>query len=209
MVKNPGKTAREYLDGNRVNHYKPILLAFVMGGISTFITFKLLNYNRVLDEIPTEFYNQNSSVVMSEYSAFMQNYSTFIFLLSIPIFALASFIAYKGMKENYFEHIIINSYLYSLFVIFCCVIMYPIMYFTKDPSLVVTISFINTLIFIFIFPWFFKNLYPKLSKKQNRINVLLYIILSGLGYLLFIFFMGIIYIAYFFTTHDISALKPQ
>ena len=29
IIKNPGKTARAFIDGNRVNHYKPILLVFV------------------------------------------------------------------------------------------------------------------------------------------------------------------------------------
>lgn len=36
ILKNPGNTAREFIDGNRVNHYKPILLTFLLGGIAGF-----------------------------------------------------------------------------------------------------------------------------------------------------------------------------
>ena len=43
ILKNPGKTAKEFIDGNRVNHYKPILLVFVLSGIATFISFKVLS----------------------------------------------------------------------------------------------------------------------------------------------------------------------
>jgi hypothetical protein len=32
-LRNPGKTAREYVEGNRVDHYKPIALTFVLAGI--------------------------------------------------------------------------------------------------------------------------------------------------------------------------------
>ena len=45
LFKNPGKTTREFIDGNRVNHYKPILLAFVLTGISTFLAFKVIGIN--------------------------------------------------------------------------------------------------------------------------------------------------------------------
>jgi hypothetical protein len=37
-LRNPGKTAREYVEGNRVDHYKPIALTFVLAGISIFVS---------------------------------------------------------------------------------------------------------------------------------------------------------------------------
>lgn len=36
ILKAPGRTAREFLEGNRVNHYKPILLVFCYSGNQCF-----------------------------------------------------------------------------------------------------------------------------------------------------------------------------
>ena len=67
IIKNPGKTAREFIDGNRVNHYKPILLAFVLSGISAFISFKIIG----LQKIMSSFYAKENIN-----SAFMNDYMT-------------------------------------------------------------------------------------------------------------------------------------
>lgn len=48
-LKNPGKTAKDFIEGNRVNHYKPILLVFVLSGIATFLTFKVLNFKEIIE----------------------------------------------------------------------------------------------------------------------------------------------------------------
>ena len=50
ILRNPGKTAKEFIEGSRVNHYKPILLTFLLIGISTFISFKFLDTTRMMKE---------------------------------------------------------------------------------------------------------------------------------------------------------------
>jgi hypothetical protein len=45
ILKNPGKAAKEFIEGNRVNHYKPIALAFILSGISGFISYKIIHLN--------------------------------------------------------------------------------------------------------------------------------------------------------------------
>ena len=47
-IKNPGKTAKEFIDGNRINHYKPVGLAFILSGISAFISYKIIGLNGIM-----------------------------------------------------------------------------------------------------------------------------------------------------------------
>lgn len=54
VVRNPGKTASEFIDGNRVNHYKPILMVFLLAGISAFITNTFIH--------PAEVMRQSSGI---------------------------------------------------------------------------------------------------------------------------------------------------
>ena len=50
-LKNPGKTARTFIDGNRVNHYKPIALAFILSGISAFIAYKMVGLGELTEKV--------------------------------------------------------------------------------------------------------------------------------------------------------------
>lgn len=47
IIVNPGKTAREFIEGNRVNHYKPIGMLFILSTIASFIYFKVLKMGDV------------------------------------------------------------------------------------------------------------------------------------------------------------------
>ena len=75
LVINPGRTARNYLDGNRVNHYKPILLAFVLSTISAFVSFKVLNFNTMMHDFYAE--NNIPESFTRDFMAFMSSYNSF------------------------------------------------------------------------------------------------------------------------------------
>lgn len=49
LILNPGKTARNFIDGQRVRHYKPLLLVFILSGINVFVSYKLLNSGEMLE----------------------------------------------------------------------------------------------------------------------------------------------------------------
>lgn len=209
LIKNPGKSVKEYVDGNRVNHYKPILLAFVMSGISTYITFKVIKLGKILEEIPTKVNpNASQTAFMADYSNSIQTYSTFIFMMMIPFFALASFISFRNMKQNYYEHIVINSYLYVVYTLYCIAIMYPLMYFMQGSSAFMYISGITLFGFALILPWFFKNLYPEISRSKIWLNTIIFCILSGFLYLIVVTFGAILFIIYEISTKGIEIMQP-
>jgi Protein of unknown function (DUF3667) len=99
ILKNPGKTAKEFIDGNRVNHYKPILLVFVLSGISTFLSYKVLNLSGVMDAyFSQKKINANAAGNMM---SFMSSYNSLIMLLMVPLFALTTKIAFRKWGHNY------------------------------------------------------------------------------------------------------------
>ena len=83
LIKNPGKTARVFIEGDRINHYKPISLLFILSSISSVLMFKLLNMNT----ISAQYYSKQkmSSLMMNDFSAFTSSYYSFIMMLLIPI----------------------------------------------------------------------------------------------------------------------------
>lgn len=210
IIKNPGKTAREFIDGNRVNHYKPILLAFVLSGISTFISYKIIGLNKIM----REFYSKQhmNSQFMNDYMSFTSSYNSIIMLMLIPFFALITKLAFRKWGHNYYEHVVMNAYILSFYTIINIVILYPIMYLLKSNiDLIIPLTSMSMLTIPFILLWFFKEFYSNKSLK-NIIGRILLIILFTIVF--FIFFIIAIMIGGFIFAmvkgpEAIEYIKPQ
>ncbi|WP_113652314.1 DUF3667 domain-containing protein [Pedobacter namyangjuensis] len=195
LIKNPGKTAKDYIDGNRVNHYKPLLLVFVLSSISTFLAYKGLKMERIMIESMAQ--QPNSLPLMNNIMPFVSSYTTFLYLLMLPIIALSSKIAFSNWGQNYYEHIVINSYILSLYNIFCIVLLYPILYlFKNDTSTFILISGLSILIIPVVSVWFFREFY----KQQDFTSVLgravLTLMLNCVIFIGFIIMLTFFYFAY-------------
>ena len=192
ILRNPGKEAKEYLEGNRINHYKPILLAMVLTTISTFITFKLLNnidfqYNiengaengKKIQEFSTKFFEQ------------LSKYYNLIMLSFIPIISLISKWVFKKSGYNYYEQIIINTFFFNYYTILS-IIVSPLSYLFKNNIYLNSIfSFIWAIAALFLLFYFYKNLYTNKNNSEILLQLIKVSIFSFLG-ICFIYFIAII-----------------
>lgn len=211
IIKNPGKTAKEFIDGNRVKHYKPLLLVFVLSGISTFLSVKVLG----LYDIVTKYYASSVSTAnskfMSDFMTLLSSYNSILMLLALPFFAFATKLAFRKWGHNYYEHIVMNAYVLSFYTIMCVVIIYPIMYFLKsDTSTVMMISGCSMLLVPFILVWFYKEFYPEKPLKNIIARVLAVFGLIILGYIgMLIFAMIIGFVIAMAKPEALEYFKPQ
>lgn len=193
LIINPGKTAREFIEGNRVNHYKPILLAFVLSSISAFISFKVLDFNGKMHDlydsqkIPESF--------MRDLMAFISSYSSIMMLLLIPFISLATVVAFRKWGQNYYEHVVMNAYIQSSYTIFSMLVIYPLLYFFGDTtqgfSLIIQYSF---LILPILLIWFYKGFYPEKTFKSIILKLLLLLVIGFVLYVVLSIILAIIFI---------------
>lgn len=177
ILKNPGKTAREFINGDRVNHYKPILLAFALSGISAFISFKVIHLNAIIKEHLIA--QKQNSVFMNDYISFTTTYNTIIMLLLIPFFAIFAKLAFRKWGQNYYEHIVMNAFGLSSFIIVSLFTYYPILYLVKsNNTLFARITNLSLLLVPFIMVWFYKGFYSdrKLKSIISRVFLLLFMV---------------------------------
>lgn len=195
ILKNPGKTAREFIDGNRVNHYKPILLAFVLSGISAFISLKIIGLYKMFDEMTLDG-KKIDSPIMQEYMSVVTSYNSFIALLFIPFFALLSKLVFYKWGHNYYEHVVINAFFQSFYTILYILLLYPLMYFVKDDvSWLMLLSFAAMLILPFLLVWFFKGFYQDRKFSSIILRVLAMFLIIGILYVGLIIVIAIISLA--------------
>lgn len=194
-LRNPGKTAREYMDGNRVDHYKPIALTFVLGGISIFVSTSLLKF----DEIMKSFSEQQhiNSKLMSDIFTIISSYYAILMILLLPVFAFITRIPFKKEGHNYYEHIVMNSYVVSYYTLMTILVMYPILFlFRQNPEKMMLISQASFLVLPFILVWFFKGFYTQIPLKKIIIKILGVIVLTLIAYILAIIASSVIFILY-------------
>lgn len=185
IIKNPGKTARMYIAGDRVSHYKPLSLAFVLASISALISIKVVKLYQIMEKVMTD--GKLNSEFMKDTMPFVNNYNAYIMLLFVPFVAIATKFAFRKWGYNYYEHIVMNAIGVSLYCIMCILILYPVMFFAKsNPELVVQMSMVSFCIIPILMAIFFKGLYTEKPLKAIILKVLLITILLLLMYFLVI-----------------------
>ncbi len=208
LIKNPGRTTKDYLDGNRVNHYKPILLAFVLSGITTFISYKFINLGEVLNEFFTERMDgKQSSLDINNLNTFLANYISMIMMSMIPMASIISYLVFRKQGHNYFEHVVINAFLYCFWALCTALVLYPVMFIMKSADWVVYLSFASLPLFVPFIVWFYKGIYQHLSLGKVIFKVLLFSIGGFIGYLLISISIGVLYAIYLVATKS-SEVMP-
>lgn len=175
LFTRPGKSIREYLNGKRRKHFKPIAYLITFSTIY-FIMSKMIGQNTWMDDLITGFAEggSNKEEIPEILTWFAKNYA-YTTLLLIPVFSFTSFISFWGAGKNYIEHLVINSYatgqqaiLYSIFAILKKFIGGEL--FELLP-IVIAVSYA-----IMVF-W-------QLFDKGNRMNILLRSLLTYVLYLM-------------------------
>ncbi len=203
IILNPGKTARTFIDGNRVNHYKPISLAFVLAGISAFLSLKLVNLGEIMQKAATVKSAMNNDF-MQKFMSFNEHYSSFIMLALVPIMAVFTKLVFRKWGQNYYEHVVMNAFGLCIYLIFSIIVVDPIAYFVKDDVNFVMRLVYYTMAFIPIFMvWFYHGFYPERKLKTIIWKVFLIVLLIFVTYILLI--IGII--SFILFTKGPEALK--
>jgi Protein of unknown function (DUF3667) len=183
IAKNPGKTAREFIEGNRVNHYKPISLAFILSGISAFISYKIIGLN----DIMIAYYSAQKVNVsmMTDITSFVSSYNSIIMLLFIPIFAIFTKIAFRSWGQNYYEHLVMNAFGLSYYVIVSILVSYPLLFiFRHDAAICFKLASLSTILLPIIMVWYYIGFYKERTLKSIILRVsmiLLTLLVSYIG----------------------------
>lgn len=181
----PGSTLKEFLNGKRKNHFKPIAYALTLSTVYFLIT-QVTNQNTWMDEAVSGWMNgatdYNSGVeIPGILTWFSKNYA-YSTLLLLPVFSIASYLSFFKFGNNYLEHIVINSYItgqqaifYSLFSIGRTVIKSELI---EMFSFLVAISYT-----LWMFWHFFSEGNRTMNILRSIMTYILYLIFS-LGLLL-------------------------
>lgn len=126
MFIRPGHSIREFLNGQRKGHFKPIAFALTLSTVY-FLVSQLSDKPTLIDDFLSGFSAAGNDTGLTTDKSPIVNWLSdnyaYTTLLMIPIFSLASFIAFLGLNRNYLEHIVINSFITGQQAIFYSIFM--------------------------------------------------------------------------------------
>lgn len=191
LLTRPGHSVREYLEGKRVKHVKPVKFMFW----ATAANFLVLHYigldqeirNKMVEQQPNN-NNPKANELSQKIINMVMDHPSIMMFSMIPAIAFCSWLMFRRRNYNYAEHFVLNSFLMGEVSIATI--------FTIPVSKFLNTVFISTLpmtlfglgIWVAYFGWSYTQFFP----SKNKIPVFLKGGLAILlGYLLLILFMGI------------------
>lgn len=133
LFTRPGHSIREFLDGKRVSHFKPISLVIILAGI-----YSLLSHFFHLNLFSTYYELKGSGDGFNEFktsvdklSEWLSQHYSVLALIQIPIFSLGTYVMFKREGYNYVEHLVINCFIAGQKLILH-ILTFPIYYWLNN-----------------------------------------------------------------------------
>ncbi|MBC7891121.1 MAG: DUF3667 domain-containing protein [Sphingobacteriaceae bacterium] len=201
----PGYTIREFLDGKRVNHYRPLALVLVLGTVLTFLVHSLQvdmmeETQKAMREVTGlgEGGSQRVQAFQAEVNAFAEKYRNLIQIFFLPVTSLFTWWFFRKKGLNYPEHLVTNTFLmnFSLVVSIGTILLFKAVGgSTAAYSLVQSLGMLVALAYTM---WAFVQLFRGRVKPwsaalraagaslASMVAVIVLAMLVGIGYALFV-----------------------
>ncbi len=196
LFTRPGHSIREYIEGKRVKHFRPVSLVIVLAGIYGLL-YHYFHIN-MLDMVVVSGSGQqyiDIKNILQSLNEWMGEHYAVVALIQLPIAALGTYLAFFKQGYNYIEHFILNAFLtaQSLLV---HIVLFPFTYiFNKTPALNI-FSGIENIISILLVIWVLMQFF----NKQKKAATFWYTLLSFIIYIILyaILFIATAAVIYFF-----------
>jgi len=202
LITRPGHTIREYIEGKRVRHIKPVKFMFW----STAINFLVLHFFRLDQEIMQKIAAQQSaphskaSMMSQKLGGFIFDHPSVLLFLMIPAIAFCSWLLFRRRGYNYAEHFVAGAFMMGE-ISLASIFTLPVSKFLNNISTsTLPMTFFAVGIWVTYFGWTYDQLFPSENRLWTGVKGGLAILL---GYLLLILMIGVL------TTVIIIFFKPQ
>lgn len=176
LFQRPGYSIREFIEGKRVKHFKPITFVIILSIIHSFLEHSVQRRTFIED-----FLLGVSESIKNPVLGWLIEHYSYTALLLIPIFSFASYLSFRKSKFNYFEHLVLNTYTFGqIIVIFILTFLFS--YFFPKRTFFEITGLLLSIAFTF---WTYFQFFNNLKKVSRVINTLI-------TYFLFTFFAAIL-----------------
>ena len=149
----PGRSIREYLYENRQRMTRPFTLLVLPATAATFLTQQFIPTGEALwedvqNDIDVQQPPEQVATLLHWFTIATKQYMNLLYLSSLPGLALATWALFRNKDYNFAEHLVINSYVFSMQTIFYCLY---VPFLASAPWLSILLAGILTLYTLFAY----------------------------------------------------------
>jgi Protein of unknown function (DUF3667) len=178
LLTRPGHAIREFINGKRVRHFKPLTLVVVLATLYGLLYHYLID--NIFDIQPIGVGEENVVSAYEKVTGWLTDHFAYASLILVVISSIVSYQVFKKQGHNFAEHLVLNTYYIGL-VLVVNLILLPVLYiFHKDDSRnLMAYALITQNLNFFLMYWCYAQFFNKLSKIQSfGLTILSYLFVS-------------------------------
>jgi hypothetical protein len=184
LFTRPGHSIREFIEGKRVKHFKPLSLVMVLATAYVALIHLLHIELIVKTNAPVD---PNVHIDPVKIGEWIQSHFAWITIAFIPIHTIGTIITFRKQGYNFFEYFILNTYKAAQ-KLYISLLFIPVFYYYSGTPAINTITKIIVLIDFVLYFWTNEQFFNHLSKiKTFFLTILTHIIFWSI-----VFFIAVI-----------------
>ncbi|WP_052483767.1 DUF3667 domain-containing protein [Flavobacterium sp. MEB061] len=178
----PGHSIREFIEGKRVKHFKPLSLVAVLGALYGFLYHYFhINLFQASTDLEIDF---------NDYNEWMATHFAWVTIATIPIYTIGTYIVFRKQGYNFVELFVLNTFKASQ-RLSVQILTFPILLYLNSIHHAERFSSLTYLLGIILIFW--TNI--QFFNKMSRTRAFFLTILSHLIFLVTFFILIIIVLA--------------
>ena len=181
----PGHSIREFIEGKRIRHFKPLSLVAVLAALYGF----LYHYFNI-DLFKA---SADSEVDFGDFNEWMATHFSWVTIATIPIYTIGTYIVFRKQGYNFFELFVLNTFKASQ-RLFIQILTFPILLYLNSAHHAEKFSSITYLLGIVLIFWTNIQFFNKMSRTRafflTIVSHLIFLITFIIVILLVLAFLG-------------------
>jgi hypothetical protein len=169
LFTRPGHSIRDFIEGKRVKHFKPISLVIVLATA----------YIALIHLLHIDLFSETEKGATSDYSIAVENFKewitshfAYITLISIPLHTIGTTICFRKQGYNFIEYFVLNTYKAAQ-KLYISILFIPLLYHYSGTPAIGSITKILLLIDFILYFWTNVQFFNHLSKIKTFFLTLL------------------------------------
>jgi hypothetical protein len=169
LFTRPGHSIREFIEGKRIKHFKPISLVMILA-TAYIALIHLLHIDLNVDTYDT--LSSNSHINIQQFKEWMASHFAWITLAFIPLHTIGTSIAFRKQGYNFIEYFVLNTYKASQ-KLYVAILFIPLLYNYSGTQTIHTLTKVILLIDFILYFWTNAQFFNHLSKIKTFFLTLL------------------------------------
>ena len=169
LFTRPGHSIREFIEGKRIKHFKPISLVMVLA-TAYIASIHLLHIDLFAKSSETVI--SDSPINIEQFREWLTSHFAWITLLSVPLHTFGTAICFRNQGYNFIEYFVLNTYKAAQ-KLYVSILFIPLLYHYSGTPTVEILSKILLIIDFVLYFWTNVQFFNRLSKTTTFFLTLL------------------------------------